>query len=150
MNTQIRLAQHSDLPFVQKCARLAYEKYVERIGKEPAPMVADFASAIEDDQVQIIADGAEPMGFVISYARNDVLFIENIALLPDHQGKGLARHVFDFLEVQAIEDGRSALELYTNEKMTENHGLYQRLGFIEIDRRHENGFDRVYFLKLLD
>ena len=149
MKTQIRLAELGDLFFIQNCARLAYEKYIERIGKEPAPMIADFASAIDQKQVQIVENAGETVGFVVSFARNDVLFIENIALLPAYQGKGIARGVFEILEIQATDDGRSALELYTNEKMTENLGLYARLGFVEIDRRNENGFDRVYFLKLL-
>ncbi len=147
MLTTLRLAIHNDLNFMQQCATTAYEKFVARIGKKPAPMVADFAAAIAENQAQIIQNGGEPVGYVISYAINDVLLVENIALLPQCQGKGLSRDVFDQLEMQAINGGRSAIELYTNEKMTENLGLYPKLGFVEIDRRHEDGFDRVYFLK---
>jgi hypothetical protein len=34
--------------------------------------------------------------------------------------------------------------------MTDNLGLYPRLGYEEFDRRREDGFDRVYFSKALD
>jgi hypothetical protein len=33
--------------------------------------------------------------------------------------------------------------------MTENLGLYPRLGYQQFDRRVEDGFDRVYFEKTL-
>ena len=37
----------------------------------------------------------------------------------------------------------------TNEKMTENLTLYPRLGYCEVARRTEDGFNRVYFQKTL-
>ena len=44
---QIHKASLSDLAQVQDCAVSAYQMYVERIGRKPAPMVADFAALIE-------------------------------------------------------------------------------------------------------
>lgn len=35
------------------------------------------------------------------------------------------------------------LHLYTNEKMTENLSIYPKLGYVEVGRRTENGFNRV-------
>jgi Ni,Fe-hydrogenase III large subunit len=42
-----------------------------------------------------------------------------------------------------------SIELYTNAKMTENLAYYPRLGFEETGRRREDGFDRVYFRRLV-
>jgi len=42
-----------------------------------------------------------------------------------------------------------AVHLYTNEKMTDNLSIYPRLGYVEVARRHEDGFDRVFFEKRL-
>lgn len=42
-----------------------------------------------------------------------------------------------------------AVHLYTNEKMVENLAIYPRLGYAETGRRHEDGFNRVYFEKRL-
>ena len=39
------------------------------------------------------------------------------------------------------------MDLYTNAKMRENLALYARLGWREVDRRTESGFERVYFEK---
>ena len=45
--------------------------------------------------------------------------------------------------------GLARVTLYTNARMHENLVLYPRLGYVEIDRRREDGFDRVYFEKML-
>ena len=39
------------------------------------------------------------------------------------------------------------MDLYTNAAMRENLSLYPRLGWVETDRRTEDGFERVYFEK---
>ena len=143
----IRPARHSDLPFVQSCAVEAYEIYVERIGKTPAPMVADFASSLTRCHLDIIMDGGTPAGYAVTYPRDDHLFVENIALLSKHQGKGMARQLFKHFENRAIQENHCGIELYTNEKMTENLSLYPHLGFKEIERKTEDGFKRVYFRK---
>ncbi|HEX7058445.1 MAG TPA: hypothetical protein VF176_01160 [Solirubrobacterales bacterium] len=41
------------------------------------------------------------------------------------------------------------MRLYTNAKMTENLELYLRLGYREVDRRCELGFERVFLAKRL-
>ena len=146
----IRSAQQSDLPFVRSCAVQAYEIYIERMGKTPAPMVADFASSLAKSHLDIIMDGESPAGFAVTYPRGDHLFVENIALLTSQQGKGIARQLFQYFEKRAIQENRSGIELYTNEKMTENLSLYPHLGFREIERKTEDGFNRVYFRKDLN
>ena len=52
-------------------------------------------------------------------------------------------------EATARQRGLPILRLYTNVRMTENMPFYRGLGFIETGRRHEDGFDRVYFEKEL-
>ncbi len=49
-----------------------------------------------------------------------------------------------------MERGFKAIRLYTNEAMTENIRLYERLGFAETHRAQEKGFRRVYMTKPLD
>lgn len=136
-----------DLVFLETCARAAYALYVERIGREPAPMVADFQKDIEDGKASLILLDGKKVGYVIIFSKNDALFIENVALHPDAQGKRLARPIFEELENRARAAQLVKLSLYTNEKMTENLSLYPKLGFVETDRRTENGFNRVYFEK---
>ena len=143
-------AKAEDAPFVRKCARLAYAHYVERMGREPAPMIADFEKAIAERQVDILNFDAQQAGYAITFARGDHLFVENVAILPALQGKGLAGALFKELENRTRSMELAAIELYTNEKMLENLGLYTHLGFKEIERRIEDGFHRVYFRKTVN
>ena len=143
----IRRATPNDIAEIAACARAAYDMYVTRIGKPPAPMVADFASLVEAGQVYVIDDGGSVAGYAVFYAEGDHLHLENVAVFPHHKGRGLGGRLIAFVEDEARRLGLAAVELYTNAKMTENLQLYPKLGYVETDRRHEDGFDRVYFRK---
>lgn len=146
----IRKAAHTDLDQVKACAVAAYTRYIERIGREPAPMVADFAAAITAETLYVIEAGAQVCGFVVFYACKGYLQLENVAVDPRFQGQGLGTQLIDFVEQQARGGGYGSIQLYTNAKMTENLELYPRLGYQQFDRRIENGFDRIYFRKTLE
>lgn len=121
--------------------------YVERIGREPAPMVADFAAAIDRQELFVIQFDAELAGYAVFYPQNDHIHLENIAVNPAFQGRGLGYRLIEYVEQSAREQGYDRVELYTNAKMTENLDLYPRLGYRQFARRIEDGFDRVYFSK---
>ena len=145
----IRKATVDDLDAVQACARAAYTMYVERIGREPAPMVADFAASIERGELHVIEVDDRVAGFVVFYPKQDHIHLENVAVSPDFQGQRLGFKLVEHVEASARQLGFRRVELYTNAKMTENLGLYPRLGYLQFDRRIEDGFDRVYFEKTL-
>ena len=149
MKPFIRKANHNDLDNIRQCAIAAYSLYIKRIGKDPAPMIADFATAISNDTVFIILLDSKFAGFVIFFQRGDHLHLENIAVEPNFQGKKLGYSLINFVETSALEQGLVAVELYTNAKMYENLILYPRLGYIKTAEYVENGFERVYFRKEL-
>ena len=146
---EIRKAAHSDLPEIETCATEAYAMYVDRIGREPAPMVADFASAIEKQHLYVALDDEQLAGFVVFYPQRDHVHLENVAVSPEFQKRGIGTGLIEFVERQASAEGYCRIELYTNAKMTENLELYPRLGYRQFERRFENGFDRIYFYKTL-
>ena len=145
----IRRAVAGDVVAIGAIARAAYDKYAPRIGREPAPMVADFAALVAAGEVHVLLAGGEPIGFIVIRSGEGHLFIENVALHPERQGVGLGRRLLEFAETSARAQGLGALRLYTNVKMTENFPFYAGLGFVETERRHDDGFDRVYFEKQL-
>lgn len=53
--------------------------------------------------------------------------------------------LMDHAENEARRKGILALTVCTNVKMYENIGLYNKLGFMEVGRHNEEGFDRVFF-----
>ncbi len=145
----IRPAKMTDLRGIHGCAKAAYSIYVPRIGKRPAPMVADFERQIGDGIVHVLGSGRTVAGYAVFYARGDHVHLENVAVHPDFQSMGYGIQLITFVEQFAIEAGAAAVELYTNAKMTENLTLYPKLGYAEMGRRHEDGFDRVFFRKAL-
>lgn len=144
---KIRPAKRHDIDLVKKCAQNAYGIYVERIGKKPLPMIADFAASIAAGCVHILCNKECFAGFIIFYPRGDHLHIENVAVNPNAQGKGYGRQLIQFAEAQALCAGLTAIELYTHEKMIENILYYPTLGYVEIDRHDRDGVPRVFFCK---
>lgn len=145
----IRQAHFGDLDGVRACAEEAYAIYIPRMGKKPAPMVADFAAQIAVGRIHVIEVGGSVAGFIVLYRRGDHLHVENVAVFPAHQRRGLGGALLSYAEEHAKRQNIPAIELYTNVKMTENLELYPRLGYVEIDRREDEGFSRVFYRKQL-
>ncbi|MBT2787751.1 MULTISPECIES: GNAT family N-acetyltransferase [unclassified Halomonas] len=146
MYPQSKFTQHSQ---PQTCARLAYAKYIQRIGREPAPMHADFASQIDKGYIDVATLDLQFAGYVVFYPDGDYMHLENVAVLPIYSGNGIGKQLIEHVERAAKEAGNKAVELYTNEAMTENIAMYAKLGYIEIGSRCEAGFNRIYFRKQL-
>lgn len=142
----IRWAVPSDEPAIAAIARAAYAPFVPLIGRAPAPMVADFASGIASGRLRV-AEDRELLGYSHSYPTGTAWHLENIAVSPEAQGIGVGRRLIDDVEALAAGAGAEAVELYTNVMMVRNLEMYPRLGFAEVGRRTEDGFDRVYYRK---
>jgi len=119
------------------------------MGVTPAPMVADFAAAVAAKTVAVVASDDGIVGFCVHYPREDHMHLENVAVDPRFAGQGLGGALIAHIEAAATATGLVAVELYTNIHMTENHTLYPALGYIETDRRREDGFDRIFYRKEL-
>jgi ribosomal protein S18 acetylase RimI-like enzyme len=146
----IRQATASDEPEIRECAEQAYARYVPLIGRKPAPMVADFSTQIADGEVFVATDDQGGFqGFVVFYAEGNHMLLENVAVLPRAAGRGVGKALINFCENAARERDLDAVHLYTNEKMSENLSIYPKLGYSEVGRRIEDGFNRVYFEKKL-
>lgn len=144
----IRKATPGDEPQIRHCAEEAYARYVPLIGRKPAPMVADFQAHIGADEAFVATDDEGVFqGFIIFYAVGDHILLDNVAVLPTAAGRGVGKTLIAFCEGAARSQGFDKVQLYTNEKMIENLSIYPKLGYVETDRRTENGFNRVYFEK---
>ncbi|UKZ70483.1 uncharacterized protein TrAtP1_011463 [Trichoderma atroviride] len=152
----IRRATVEDLSFVQAIVNASYSKYIERMGKPPAPMLLNYTVLPKGQDIFVLEtisgdQGSEIVG-AITLAIDDAgsaVKISNVVVGPAAQGRGCGRALMDFAEAVAREKGIDSLELYTNAKMHENISLYPKFGYIETGRRSEDGYDRVFFRKQL-
>jgi ribosomal protein S18 acetylase RimI-like enzyme len=149
MGATIRPATRDDLSAVQEIVRAAYTHYIDRIGREPGPMLDDYAALIADARVYVgeRADGVQ--GILVLLPRDGAMLLDNVAVAPAAQGSGLGRLLLEFAERSAIEQGYGTIKLYTNEAMTENIALYEKIGYTQTHRAEENGLRRVYMRKTL-
>jgi len=143
----VRRATPADVPALYVVVHEAYLLYVPRIGRMPAPMTADYSAAVQAGQAWVAeADGAIA-GLLVLVAYPDHLLIENIAVQPSAQRRGIGSRLLELAEDEARANGLSEIRLYTNEGMTENLAFYPRHGYRETRRAEENGFRRVFFSK---
>lgn len=140
----IRHAEPDDAARLRAIARAAYGKYVARIGREPAPMAADYEADIAAQRAVVLEIARNICGYLVAWPEADGYFIENIGIDPMYQGRGLGRRLIDHAASEAARLGLPALGLYTNAAMTENLAMYAHIGFVETHRVFESGFHRVY------
>ena len=143
----VRPAVPADVADVERLTRAAYRVYVPAIGREPAPMSADHAALVDAGEVRVAEVGGRVAGALVTRPHGGALLLESVAVDPSLQGRGIGRALIADAEAQAAELGLEAVELYTNAAMTANLALYPRLGYAEVGRRTEDGFDRVFFRK---
>ena len=144
---QIRPADITDLPTIERIVRDAYTKYIERIGKPPGPMLDDYRNVIRAHHAWVLEDGGDVAGIIVLLPEDDHLLLDNVALDPAWHGRGLGRVLMEFAEREARRRGYDELRLYTHEKMTENVAMYSRLGWQETGRGEQAGYNRVFFRK---
>jgi ribosomal protein S18 acetylase RimI-like enzyme len=145
----IRAATPADAATVRSVVDAAYGHYIARIGRPPGPMLDDYARRIADLQTWVLEDAGRIVGILVLEQGSAGLLLDNIAVLPDSQGKGFGRALIGFAEAEARRRGFSEIRLYTHAAMSENIALYRRIGFVETNRVSEKGYDRVYMNKRL-
>jgi len=143
----IRPASVSDLPAMTKIVADAYHKYIERIGKAPGPMLDDYLSHVRRGTVWVADHDEEVSGLIVLLPADDHLLLDNVAVSPARHGCGIGRVLMAFAEKEAIRRGYTELRLYTHEKMTENLAMYPALGWKEVGRGEQAGYQRVFFRK---
>ena len=57
LNYSLRSALDSDAAAVKACVHAAYRHYIERMGRKPGPMLADYAEVIRGRQVTVADSG---------------------------------------------------------------------------------------------
>jgi N-acetylglutamate synthase-like GNAT family acetyltransferase len=146
----LRSAMVTDVGAINELVVAAFGRYVERIGRPPAPMTADYAKLLHTSRMWVVEDGEHAgviLGLLVTQAEPDHLLIDAIAVAPTAQGRGHGRRLLERADEDAHDAGLEEIRLCTNEAMTENLSFYPSRGFHETGRGIQDGYHRVFFAK---
>lgn len=144
-----RPAKPEDARAIAACVCEAYVHYIERIGKQPGPMLEDYAEVVNQFQVHVAVADSKVVGAIVLKVTDEGFYLDNVAVRPSVKGKGVGRLLLELADAEARRQGYKSIYLATHELMTENRALYTRIGYVEYDRRVVNGYPRVFFRKVL-
>ncbi len=134
---------------MHECAAAAYSHYIARIGKPPGPMLEDYSRVVAAHEAFVAEAQGAVVAFVVLIRTPEAVLLDNVAVLPAFQGRGLGKRLVALAEARAREHGFRAIDLYTHESMHENAAMYERLGYRETERKTVNGYRRIYMRKQL-
>jgi GNAT superfamily N-acetyltransferase len=132
-HVEIRPAVSADAEAIRSLTRAAYAKWVPLIGREPLPMQADYQRAVAEHTIDLLVADGVLAGLIETILRPDHLWIENVAVAPEWQGRAFGRLLLDHAERRAIQSGRAEIRLLTNQAFAANLELYAKRGYA-IDR----------------
>lgn len=146
---EIRPAELHEAEVIGSIVRAAYAKWVPVIGREPRPMQTDYQKAVHEHQFDVAVDNGQILGLIETMQRDDHLWIENVAVAPEGQGRGIGRRLLAHAERKAAKSGCFEIRLLTNGAFQANLTLYRQLGYA-VDREEDfmNG-TTVYMSKKL-
>jgi len=129
----LRRAEAADAPAVRALTRQAYAKWVPLIGREPKPMQADYDEAVQKHRIDLLHVDGTLAALIETIDAPDHLLIENVAVSPDFQKRGLGAKLMAHAEALAASMRYKEIRLYTNKLFAENVALYLKLGY-QVDR----------------
>lgn len=147
---ELRQAVAGDAAAIRALTRAAYAKWVPVIGREPLPMAADYEAAVAKHRFDLLYVEGTLAALIETIAKGDHLLIENVAVDPAFQKRGLGRKLMAHAETVASSMGYRVLRLYTSKQFAGNVALYQRLGY-RVDKEEEfKGGVTVYMSKRIE
>jgi RimJ/RimL family protein N-acetyltransferase/ribosomal protein S18 acetylase RimI-like enzyme len=147
---RLRRATLADLPAIAALKQAAYLPNESIIGAASLPRIANYRDIIAEHEIWLI-DGAYGLDAALVLEVDPARFtLWSVAVAPDAAGRGLGGTLMRFAEERAAALGYDAVHLYTNARLTERIGWYERLGYQF--SHHEERADRrlTHLRKQLD
>jgi ribosomal protein S18 acetylase RimI-like enzyme len=112
-------------------------------------MLSDFPELIAAGKVWVAEIAGQVVGMLVQYETKDGFYIDTVAAIPELQGTGVGKALLLFAESEATRRGFRSIYLCTNVKMIENQDFYPKIGYVEYERKLDQGYDRVFYRKQL-
>ncbi|PXA96236.1 GNAT family N-acetyltransferase [Nostoc sp. 3335mG] len=144
-----RTATADDVPAIRSLVRQAYARWVPAIGREPRPMLVDYAEAIRDFRFDLLTIDGRLAGLLQTCPCADHLWIENLAVHPHHQRRGHGQSLLVLAEQLARHAGLDRLRLLTNAAFAGNIALFEKAGYTVEQREPFLGGTTLYMTRSL-
>jgi ribosomal protein S18 acetylase RimI-like enzyme len=145
----LRRATAADAEAIRALVRACYAKWVPLIGREPKPMTADYGRAIREHLVYLHQPPEGLIGVLELIRQPDFLLVENVAVSPAAQGRGLGRALMAEAERVAHDLVLREMRLYTNARFEANIRLYEAIGYAISERAPIPGGGEVVWMRKL-
>ena len=144
---RIRIAAPADISGIKACEEQAFDLSKRRGNTRDTSQSAVMAAQIDEGQVHVIQESSLILGYISFTSSFDHLFVDAIAVLPDHHRKGLGSRLLTHAEEAAADRGLGSVKLFTDGQIAGNNLFYQRLGYQETDRCVDENFSRIFYSK---
>ncbi len=146
---RIRVATTDDLAAVGACADRAFLPNTPPVRHRAEGHDDDLLEQIRRENLHVISEGSDStvLGFISLLPIADHMFVESIAVLPEHQNKGLGTRLLAFAEQEAARRELASVRLFTKQMTTDGFAFYKYRGFRETGRCDSDGFPRVFYSK---
>ena len=151
---EILNAREADLEDCETVLRAAFGGYVRQLNRiQSSDAYSWLAESIAAQQVLTAREGTHILGVAIFSDQGRKRTIEQIAVAPDSQGRGIGRALIHRIEQNTIKANMASLELDTAEKMIHLVDLYRNCGFEIVSsgppKHGRDNYTRVFMRKLI-
>ena len=130
-----RVARLDEIETVRAIERASAQRFVGLMdalaADEPSP-AAVLAARIEAGGLVVAVDGDQLVGFVMFRPVETFAYVEQIDVLPAHEGRRIGAGLLDVVAGRARASGLAGLSLSTFKGVPWNAPYYRRLGFVEV------------------
>jgi ribosomal protein S18 acetylase RimI-like enzyme len=137
----------ADAPVLARLLREAFEEYR---GKLDPPSSAHGKTAeavlreLEGGGALLAEVEGAPVGCVFFHPKEDHLYLDRLAVLPEYRGAGVARRLMDEVEARA----RGPVRLSVRCSLAEQQAYYRRRGYVFLEYGTHAGYAEPTFLVL--
>jgi predicted N-acetyltransferase YhbS len=148
----IRAAELADAPAIARVIAAAFEPYRCRLTPTPSALSETAESVrarFKAGQGFVAEAGEQIVGCILTSldSAND-LYVGRLAVLPERQGRGLARRLMERAEAFAREQGCTSMSLGVRIALKDNIAFFERFGFRFVSEERHPGFSEPTYISM--
>ena len=80
------MASEGDLAMIEHVVHSAYQDYIPRIGRPPAPMTDDYRPHVAAGNVWVLVLDSKVVGLIVLLPKANYMLLDNVAVAPEKLG----------------------------------------------------------------